>query len=85
MFNKDLWSEYDSYHTLPQFEFPHLNGGHYFTDKINSDFTCNFIGRFENLHEFHKVCSDIGTRIKTLHAFNSKNFMKNLNGVNCQR
>lgn len=77
MFNKDLWSEYDSYHTLPQFEFfPHLNGGHYFTDKIDSDFTCDFIGRFENLHEdFNKVCINIGIKeLKLPHAYNSKNF-----------
>ena len=75
--NENLWSEYDEYHTLPQFEFfPHLNGGHYFTDKISVDFTCDFIGRFENLHEdFNKVCSDIGIKeLKLPHAYNSKNF-----------
>jgi len=34
-FNRLCWSEYDEYHTLPQFEFfPHLNGGHYFTDSL---------------------------------------------------
>ena len=78
---KNLWSEYDEYHTLPQFEFfPHLNGGHYFTDKINTDFTCNFIGKFENLHEdFNKVCLDIGiTQFKLPHAYNSKTFKQPL-------
>lgn len=77
--HQDLWSEYDEYHTLPQFEFfPQLNGGHYFTDKINPEFTCNFIGRFENLHEdFNKVCSDIGIQeLKLPHAYNSKRLKK---------
>ena len=75
--NQNLWSEYDEYHTLPQFEFfPHLNGGNYFTDKIRSDFTCNFIGRFENLHEdFNAVCSNIGIKeFKLPHVYNSKTF-----------
>ena len=75
--NKNLWSEYDEYHTLPQFEFfPHLNGGHYFSDKINPDFTCDFIGKFENLNEgFNEVCSSIGaTELKLPHAYNSKTF-----------
>mgnify|MGYP001177122735 CR=1 FL=1 len=70
-----LWSEYDSYHTLPQFEFfPHLNGGHYFTDKIDPDFTCDFIGRFENINEdFNKVCSSIGLKeLKLPHAYKGK-------------
>jgi hypothetical protein len=75
--NQNLWSEYDEYHTLPQFEFfPHLNGGHYFTDKISPDFTCGFIGRFENLQkDFGKVCFDIGIQeFKLPHAYNSKTF-----------
>jgi len=75
--NENLWSEYDEYHTLPQFEFfPHLNGGHYFSDKINPKFTCDFIGKFENLNEdFNKVCSNIGaTELKLPHAYNSKTF-----------
>ena len=75
--NQGLWSEYDEYHTLPQFEFfPNLNGGHYFTDKINPDFTCDFVGRFENINEdFNKVCSSIGTKeLKLPHAYNSKTF-----------
>lgn len=74
-----LWSEYDEYHTLPQFQFfPQLNGGHYFTDKINSDFTCDFIGRFENLHEdSKKVCLNIGVKEFELpHAYDSKTFNK---------
>ena len=77
MFNKDLWSEYDTYHTLPQFEFfPQLNGGHYFTDKINPKFTCDFIGRFENLNEdFNQVCKSIHLdTLKLPHAYNSKTF-----------
>ena len=80
--NENLWSEYDEYHTLPQFEFfPHLNGGHYFTDKISVDFTCDFIGRFENLHEdFNKVCSDVGIKeLKLPHAYNSKTFKQTFN------
>ena len=75
--NQNLWSEYDEYHTLPQFEFlPHLNGGNYFADKIRSDFTCNFIGRFENLHEdFNAVCLNIGIKeFKLPHVYNSKTF-----------
>ena len=71
----DLWSEYDEYHTLPQFEFfPNLNGGHYFTDKINPDFTCDFVGRFENINEdFNKACSTLGIKeLKLPHAYNSK-------------
>jgi len=75
--NQNLWSEYDEYHTLPQFEFfPHLNGGHYFTDEINPEFTCDFIGKFENLNQdFNKVCSSIGaTELKLPHAYNSKTF-----------
>ena len=75
--NQNLWSEYDEYHTLPQFEFfPHLNGGHYFTDKISSAFACDFIGRFENLHEdFNTVCSNIGIKeFKLPHVYNSKTF-----------
>jgi len=75
--NENLWSEYDEYHTLPQFEFfPHLNGGHYFSDKINPQFTCDFIGKFENLNEgFNEVCSSIGTtELKLPHAYNSKTF-----------
>ncbi len=75
--NQNLWSEYDEYHTLPQFEFfPNLNGGHYFTDKISPTFTCDFIGRFENLHEdFNAVCSNIGIKqFKLPHAYNSKTF-----------
>ena len=75
--NENLWSEYDEYHTLPQFEFfPNLNGGHYFSDKITSEFTCNFIGRFENLHEdFNTVCSNISIKqFKLPHAYNSKTF-----------
>ena len=75
----ELWSEYDEYHTLPQFEFfPNLNGGHYFTDKINSDFTCDFVGRFENINEdFNKVCLDIGVKeLKLPHAYNSKTFKR---------
>lgn len=75
--NQNLWSEYDEYHTLPQFEFfPNLNGGHYFTDKISPAFTCDFIGRLENLHEdFNTVCSGIGTKqFKLPHAYNSKTF-----------
>jgi len=73
----ELWSEYDDYHTLPQFEFfPNLNGGHYFTDKINPDFTCDFVGRFENINEdFNKVCASIGVKeLKLPHAYNSKTF-----------
>lgn len=76
-YNESLWSEYDEYHTLPQFEFfPQLNGGHYFTDKISSDFTCDFIGKFENLNEdFNKVCANIGVaELKLPHAYNSKTF-----------
>lgn len=75
--NQGLWSKYDEYHTLPQFEFfPNLNGGHYFTDKIDPDFTCDFIGRFENINEdFNKVCRDIGLEeLKLPHAYNSKTF-----------
>jgi hypothetical protein len=75
--NQGSWSEYDEYHTLPQFEFfPNLNGGHYFTDKINPDFTCDFIGRFENINEdFNKVCHSIGVKeLKLPHAYNSKTF-----------
>jgi chondroitin 4-sulfotransferase 11 len=75
--NQNLWSEYDEYHTLPQFEFfPHLNGGHYFTDEISPDFTCGFIGRFENLQEdFGEVCFNIGMQeFKLPHAYNSKTF-----------
>lgn len=78
--HQNLWSEYDEYHTLPQFEFfPQLNGGHYFTDKINADFTCDFIGRFENLNEdFKKVCEDLNILEYQLpHAYNSKTFKKN--------
>jgi hypothetical protein len=78
--HKNLWSEYDEYHTLPQFEFfPQLNGGHYFTDKINTDFTCDFIGRFENLNEdFKKVCKDLNILEYQLpHAYNSKTFKVN--------
>tara|TARA_Y100000289_G_scaffold39202_1_gene38648 strand:- start:9902 stop:10540 length:639 start_codon:yes stop_codon:yes gene_type:complete len=78
--HKNLWSEYDEYHTLPQFEFfPQLNGGHYFTDKISADFTCDFIGRFENLNEdFKKVCQDLNILEYQLpHAYNSKTFKKN--------
>ncbi len=77
--NKNLWSEYDEYHTLPQFEFfPHLNGGHYFTDTIKPEFTCDFIGRFENLHEdLNKAWSSIGINQFDLpHAYNSKTFKK---------
>ena len=77
--NQNLWSEYDEYHTLPQFEFfPNLNGGHYFTDKISPAFTCDFIGRFENLHEdFNTVCSSIGIKqFKLPHAYKSKTFKK---------
>ncbi len=77
----ELWSEYDEYHTLPQFEFfPNLNGGHYFTDKINSDFICDFIGRFENINEdFNKVCLNIGVKeLKLPHAYNSKTFKQPL-------
>tara|TARA_R100000008_G_scaffold86400_1_gene79335 strand:+ start:6449 stop:7087 length:639 start_codon:yes stop_codon:yes gene_type:complete len=76
-FNRLCWSEYDEYHTLPQFEFfPHLNGGHYFTDKIDSNFTCDFIGRFENLKEdFGKICSDLNfDKLELPHVFNSKKF-----------
>lgn len=83
--NENLWSEYDEYHTLPQFEFfPHLNGGHYFTDKISSNFTCDFIGRFENLYEdFNKVCSDIGIKeFKLPHAYNSKTFKQPFDWTN---
>lgn len=75
--NKNLWSEYDEYHTLPQFEFfPNLNGGHYFSDKINPEFTCDFIGRFENINEdFNKVCLAISIKeLKLPHAYNSKTF-----------
>lgn len=78
--HKNLWSEYDEYHTLPQFEFfPQLNGGHYFTDKINSDFTCDFIGRFEDLNkDFEKVCEDLNMLEYQLpHAYNSKTFKVN--------
>ena len=80
--NQNLWSEYDEYHTLPQFKFfPNLNGGHYFTDKINPNFTCNFIGRFENLHEdFNKVCPNIGVKkFKLPHTYNSKTFKESFN------
>lgn len=80
--NENLWSEYDEYHTLPQFEFfPNLNGGHYFKDKINPAFTCDFIGRFENLHEdFNTVCSGIGVKkFKLPHAYNSKTFKQAFN------
>ena len=76
-FNSSCWSEYDEYHTLPQFEFfPHLNGGHYFTDKINPSFSCDFIGRFENLKEdFEKICSDLLIENPELpHAYDSKTF-----------
>lgn len=78
--HKNLWNEYDEYHTLPQFEFfPQLNGGHYFTDKINSDFTCDFIGRFEDLNkDFEKVCEDLNMLEYQLpHAYNSKTFKVN--------
>lgn len=78
--HKNLWSEYDAYHTLPQFEFfPQLNGGHYFTDKINPDFTCDFIGRFEDLNkDFEKVCKDLNMLEYQLpHAYNSKTFKVN--------
>lgn len=78
--HKNLWSEYDEYHTLPQFEFfPQLNGGHYFTDKINPDFTCDFIGRFEDLNkDFKKVCKDLNMLEYQLpHAYNSKTFKEN--------
>lgn len=78
--HKNLWSEYDEYHTLPQFEFfPQLNGGHYFTDKINADFTCDFTGRFENLNEdFKKVCEDLNMLEYQLpHTYNSKTFKVN--------
>jgi hypothetical protein len=78
--HKNLWSEYDEYHTLPQFEFfPQLNGGYYFTDKISADFTCDFIGRFENLNEdFKKVCQDLNILEYQLpHAYNSKTFKEN--------
>lgn len=77
--NTELWSEYDEYHTLPQFEFfPNFNGGHYFTDEIHPDFTCNFIGRFENIEQdFKKVCCDIGLEeLKLPHAYNSKVFQQ---------
>lgn len=77
--HQNLWSEYDEYHTLPQFEFfPQLNGSHYFTDKISTDFTCDFIGRFENLNEdFKKVCKDLNlTKPQLSHAYNSKTFKK---------
>lgn len=80
--NENLWSEYDEYHTLPQFEFfPNLNGGHYFTDKISPAFTCDFIGRFENLHEdFNTVCSNISVKqFKLPHAYNSKTFKQAFN------
>ena len=80
--NENLWSEYDEYHTLPQFEFfPNLNGGHYFGDKITSKFTCDFIGRFENLHkDFNTVCSNIGIKqFKLPHAYNSKTFKESFN------
>ena len=83
--HKNLWSEYDEYHTLPQFEFfPQLNGGHYFTDKISSDFVCNFIGRFENLHEdFNKVCRNIDIKqCKLPHAYNSKTFKQTFDWSN---
>ena len=82
--NQNLWSEYDEYHTLPQFEFfPNLNGGHYFTDKISPAFTCDFIGRFENLHEdFNTVCSSIGIKqFKLPHAYKSKLLKKLLTGL----
>lgn len=75
--NENLWSEYDEYHTLPQFEFfPQLNGGHYFTDKISANFTCDFIGRFESLNEdFKKACEDLNIVEHQLpHAYNSKTF-----------
>lgn len=78
--HQNLWSEYDEYHTLPQFEFfPQLNGGHYFTDKISADFTCDFIGRFENLNEdFKKVHKDLNILEYQLpHAYNSKTFKEN--------
>ena len=77
LFNSSCWSEYDEYHTLPQFEFfPHLNGGHYFTDKINPSFSCDFIGRFETLKEdFEKICSDLFIEKPELpHAYDSKTF-----------
>ena len=83
--NQNLWSEYDEYHTLPQFEFfPHLNGGHYFTDEISPDFTCDFIGRFENINEdFNKVCLDIGIKeLKLPHAYNSKTFKQSFEWTN---
>ena len=83
--HKNLWSEYDEYHTLPQFEFfPQLNGGHYFTDKINVDFTCDFIGRFENLNkDFSKVCKDLNlTKSQLSHAYNSKTFKKTFDWTN---
>ena len=83
--NQNLWSEYDEYHTLPQFEFfPNLNGEHYFTDKISPTFTCDFIGRFENLHEdFNAVCSNIGIKqFKLPHAYNSKTFKQAFDWTN---
>ena len=76
-FNRLCWSEYEEYHTLPQFECcPHLNGGHYFTDKSNPSFSCDFIGRFENLKEdFKKIYSDLNfDKLELPHAFNSKAF-----------
>jgi chondroitin 4-sulfotransferase 11 len=83
--NQNLWSEYDEYHTLPQFEFfPNLNGGHYFSDKITSKFTCDFIGRFENLHEdFNTACSNIGIKqFKLPHAYKSKTFKESFDWTN---
>ena len=83
--HKNLWSEYDEYHTLPQFEFfPQLNGGHYFSDKISPEFTCDFIGRFENLHEdFNKVCPNLGIKqFKLPHAYNSKTFKQTFDWSN---
>ena len=73
----ELWSKYDAYHTVPQYRFfPHLNNYKYFGDDIYSEFTCDFIGRFENLNkDFNKACSDIGVKqLKLPHAYNSKTF-----------
>jgi hypothetical protein len=78
--HQNLWSEYDEYHTLPQFEFfPQLNGGHYFTDKISSDFTCDFTGRFESLNQdFKKACEDLNMfEYQLPHAYNSRTFKVN--------
>ena len=51
------------------------------TDKIAEripEFTCDFIGRFENINEdFNKVCLAIGIKeLKLPHAYNSKTFKK---------